>query len=69
MPTGKPKIVYFYRLASAAIDPPTCIPVKKYQEKYFLSIKQVRRLLAKKIICGVRFKRRMYIADSPPPDD
>jgi hypothetical protein len=68
MPTGKPKIVFFYGTASAALRPPTCISLKKYQEKYFLSRKQIKRLLAKKLICAVRFKRRLYIADSAPRD-
>lgn len=69
MPTGKPKIGVFYRLASAAINPPICISAKKYGEKYFLSLFQIKRLLAKKLICGVRFKRRLFIPDSPPPDN
>ena len=66
MPKGKPKIEVFYRTAGTAINPPICIPAKKYCEKYFLSLFQVKRLLAKKIICGVKFKRRLYIADIPP---
>ena len=62
MPKGKPKIEVFYRTADTAINPPICIPAKKY----CLSLFQVKRLLAKKIICGVKFKRRLYIADIPP---
>jgi hypothetical protein len=66
MPRGKPKIGVVYRIAAAAVDPPLCIPAKKYAEKYFLSLKQIKRLLAKKIICGIRFRRRLFIHDSPP---
>jgi hypothetical protein len=33
MPTGKPAIGVFYKSAGKAVDPPVCIPVKKY--KYF----------------------------------
>lgn len=69
MPRGTPKTGVFYKLAAAAVNPPICIPAKKYGEKYFLSLNQIKRLLAKRIICGVRFKRRLFIADSPPPRD
>ena len=69
MPHGKPKIGVFYRSAAAAIDPAVCIPAKKYGEKYFLSLNQIKRLLAKKMICAVKFKRRLYIADTPPIKD
>ena len=68
MPTGKPKIGVGYRSAGAVVDPPVCIPVKKYQEKYFISLSQVKRLLAKKLLCGVRYKRRLFVEDVPPPD-
>jgi len=63
---GKPKIGIFYLTASAAMNPDNCIPVKKYREKYFLTLPQIKRMLAKKTICGIRFKRRLYIADHPP---
>ncbi len=66
MPHGKPKIGVFYKSAGASVDPAICIPAKKYGEKYFLSLNQIKRLLAKKMICGVRFKRRLFIADIPP---
>ena len=54
MPTGKPKIGVGYRSADAVVDPPVCLPVKKYQEKYFISLSQVKRLL--------------FVEDVPPPD-
>jgi len=66
MPKGTPKIGVFYISAGSAVNPANCIPAKKYGEKYFLSLNQIKRLLAKKIICGVKFKRRLFIADSPP---
>ena|GEM_PF-3720564 len=31
MPTGKPAIGVFYKSAGKVVDPPVCIPVKKYQ--------------------------------------
>jgi hypothetical protein len=58
--------LFFYRLASAPENPPTCISIKKYGEKYFLSRYQIKRLLAKKIICGVRLKGHIFVADTPP---
>jgi len=69
MPRGKPKIGVIYKSAAAAIDPLICIPAKKYGKKYFLSLDQIKRLLAKKMICAVKFKRRLFIADTPPPED
>jgi len=30
MPTGKPAIGVFYKSAGKVVDPPVCIPVKKY---------------------------------------
>jgi hypothetical protein len=67
MPTGKPKVGVAYHSAGAAIDPPKCIPAKKYQEKYFISLSQLKRLLARKLLCGVRYKRRLFVEDVPPP--
>jgi len=69
MPTGKPKIGVFYKSAGAAINPPVCIPAKKYGEKYFLSLAQIKSLLAKNCICAIKFKRRLFIADIPPLKD
>lgn len=69
MPTGKPKIGVFYKSAGAAVNPPICIPIKKYGEKYFLSRSQMTSLLAKKYICAIKFKRRLFIADIPPLED
>jgi len=66
MPRGKPKIGVIYKSAGAAVEPAICIPVKKYSEKYFLSLDQIKRLLAKKNLCAVKFKRRLYVADIPP---
>jgi hypothetical protein len=31
MPTQKPAIGVFYKSAGKVVDPPVCIPVKKYQ--------------------------------------
>jgi hypothetical protein len=33
----------------------------------FVSLFQIKRLLAKNLLCGVRFKRRLFIEDVPPP--
>lgn len=60
---------YFYLSAATHKDPPKCIPIKKYGEKYFLSRYQVKRLLAKKMICGIRLKGHIFVADIPPPDN
>jgi hypothetical protein len=67
MPTGKPKIGVVYHSAGAPVDPPKCIPAKAYERKYFVSLSQIKRLLAKKLLCGVRFKRRLFVEDVPPP--
>ncbi|MEG4962142.1 MULTISPECIES: hypothetical protein [unclassified Microcoleus] len=67
MPTGKPKIGVVYRSAGRPLDPPRCIPAKAYEKKYFVSRFQIKRLLAKKLLCGVQFKRRLFIEDVPPP--
>jgi len=67
MPTGKPRVGVVYQSAGAAFDPPKCIPAKAYCEKYFISLSQLKRLLAKKLLCGVRFKRRLFVEDVPPP--
>ncbi|MEG4964187.1 MULTISPECIES: hypothetical protein [unclassified Microcoleus] len=67
MPTGKPKVGVVYRSAGAPVDPPKCIPAKAYERKYFVSLSQIKRLLAKKLLCGVRYKRRLFIEDVPPP--
>jgi hypothetical protein len=69
MPTGKPKIGIFYKSAGAAINPPVCIPAKKYAKKYFLSLAQIKKLLANNSICAIKFKRRLFIADIPPLKD
>jgi len=66
---GKPKIGVFYKLAGAAVNPEICIPAKKYAEKYFLSLSQIKRLLAKNLLCAIRFKRRLFIVAAPPPED
>lgn len=57
---------YFYRSAATAVNPPKCIPIKKYGEKYFLSRYQIKRLLAKKLICAIRLKGHVFVADIPP---
>jgi hypothetical protein len=67
MPTGKPKIGVVYHSAGKPIDPPKCIPAKAYERKYLVSLSQIKRLLAKKLLCGVRFKRRLFVEDVPPP--
>jgi len=67
MPTGKPKIGVAYHSAGKPLDPPKCIPAKAYERKYFVSLSQIKRLLAKKLLCGVRFKRRLFVEDVPPP--
>jgi len=67
MPTGKPKIGVVYKSAGAPVDPPKCIPAKAYERKYFVSLNQIKRLLAKKLLCGVRYKRQLFIEDVPPP--
>ncbi|MEG3902063.1 hypothetical protein QUB19_07815 [Microcoleus sp. B4-C5] len=67
MPTGKPQAGIFYKSAATAVDPPKCIPMKKYTEKYFVSRFQVKRLLAKKLLCAVWCKRQLFIEDIPPP--
>ncbi|MEG4048489.1 hypothetical protein [Microcoleus sp. Pol17_C1] len=67
MPTGKPKVGVVYKSAGAPVDPPKCIPAKAYERKYFVSLSQIKRLLAKKLLCGVRYKRRLFIEDVPPP--
>lgn len=67
MPTGKPKIGVVYHSAGKPVDPPKCIPAKVYERKYFVSLSQIKRLLAKKLLCGVRYKRRLFIEDVPPP--
>jgi hypothetical protein len=66
MPTGKSKAGIFYKGAGAAVNPPKCIPIKKYTEKYFVSRFQVKRLLAKKLLCDVWYKRQLFIEDVPP---
>ncbi len=68
MSIGKPKIGIFYRSAAAPANPLFCIPIQKYAEKYFMSRYQIKKLLAKKTICGVRFKKRLYIADISPEE-
>jgi hypothetical protein len=68
MPTGKPRVGVVYKSTGAAVDPPKCIPAKAYEKKYFISLSQIKRLLAKKLLCGLRFKRRLFIEDVPPPD-
>jgi hypothetical protein len=68
MPIGKPKVGVFYKSAGKAVDPPLCISAKAYQEKYFISLSQLKRLLANKLLCGVRYKRRLFVEDVPPPD-
>lgn len=65
---GKPKIGVIYASAGAPTDPPKCLPARIYAKKYFLSLKQIKSLLAKKEICGVKFKRRLFIADIPPSE-
>jgi hypothetical protein len=67
MPTGKPKIGVTYHSAGASVNPPKCIPAKAYERKYFVSLSQIKRLLAKNLLCGVRFKRRLFVEDVPPP--
>ena len=67
MPTGKPKVGVLYHSAGAAVDPPVCISAKAYERKYFVSLSQIKRLLAKNLLCGVRFKRRLFVEDVPPP--
>jgi hypothetical protein len=52
MPTGKPKVGVVYKSAGAPVDPPKCIPAKAYERKYFVSLSQIKRLLAKKLLCG-----------------
>jgi len=68
MPTGKPKIGVVYRSAAAHVDPPACIPAKTYEKKYFVSRFQIKRLLAKKLLCGLQIKGRLFVEDVPPPD-
>lgn len=63
---GKPKIGVVYASAGMPINPPVCLPARIYAKKYFLSLKQIKLLLAKKQICGVKFRRRLFIADIPP---
>jgi hypothetical protein len=67
MPKGKPKVGVFYNSAGAAINPPACISAKTYQSKYFVSLSQIKRLLAKNMLCGLRYKRRLFVEDVPPP--
>jgi len=67
MPTGKPKVGVVYNSAGAAVNPPVCIPAKAYERKYFVSLFQIKRLLAKNLLCGVRYKRRLFVEDVPPP--
>lgn len=62
----KKNIGIFYRSSGAPINPPICISVKKYAEKYFLSRYQIKRLLAKKILCAVKFKGHLFITDISP---
>ena len=67
MPTEKPKVGVIYHSAGAPVDPPKCISAKAYERKYFVSLSQIKRLLAKKLLCGVRYKRRLFVEDVPPP--
>ncbi|MEG4320178.1 MULTISPECIES: hypothetical protein [unclassified Microcoleus] len=67
MPTGKPKIGVVYCSAGAPVDPPACIPAKVYERKYFVSRFQIKRLLAKELLRGMQFKRRLFVEDVPPP--
>jgi hypothetical protein len=57
-----------YRTAGRAVDPPKCIPIAVYTEKYFVSVDQVKRRLSKKLLCAVSFKGHLFIEDVPPPD-
>jgi hypothetical protein len=66
MPTGKPKIGVVYHSAAKPLDPPKCIPAKAYERKYFVSLSQIKRLLAKKLLCALTVKRRLFVEDVPP---
>lgn len=58
----------FYAGAGTQVDPPSCISLRNYCAKYFLSKSQVLRLLKKKELCAVSFKKKLFISDEPPEE-
>ena len=67
-PKKKPGPGLFYCTACAPVDPPKCIPIEVYAEKYFVSVDQVKRRLSKKLLRALSFKGHLFIEDIPPPD-
>ncbi|TAE15473.1 MAG: hypothetical protein EAZ94_04245 [Oscillatoriales cyanobacterium] len=58
----------FYAGAGAQANPPSCISLRNYCAKYFLSKPQVLRLLKKKELCAVSFKKKLFIVDQLPEE-
>lgn len=54
-----------YASAGMQVNPSSCIPLKQYCSKYFLSKFQVLRLLKNRELCAVSFKKKLYILDQP----
>ena len=58
----------FYDLASEPINPPRCIPIKYYSEKYHVSRSQILLRVKRGDLCAVSVKRKIFIEDVPPLD-
>lgn len=45
------------------------IPAKAYRAKYFVSRAQLLRLVRRRAVMQIRYKRQIFIYDQPPPID
>lgn len=58
----------FYSAACGSENPPVCIPLRAYCEKYGYSRYKVLKMLQKKRLCALTRKHRLFVEDRPPRD-
>lgn len=55
-----------YYSAGKPDSPPTCIPIRAYAEKYYVSKKQVVGMIKRGELCAVTFKKKLFVLDVEP---
>lgn len=55
-----------YPNAGKAKNPPKCISIKSYAEKYYATRDQVVGMVSRGELCAVTFKKKLFVLDVKP---
>lgn len=56
----------FYQSAGHPTEPMRCISIKDYCNKYFVTRDMVKTMLKNKELCGVTYKKKLFVTDIAP---